>query len=90
MRIEPVRSGDQDLMGAFLDDAAVLHADDPIAVAHGREAMGDDDHGAALHDLAHIGENDTLALVIEGTRGLVENKDRGIVASARAIASRCR
>src|SRR5215204_2998901 len=32
-------------VGAVLDDAALVHGDDAMGDAHGREPMGDDDHG---------------------------------------------
>ena len=36
-------------MGAFLGDAALLHHQDAVAGQHGRQAMGDDEGGAVLH-----------------------------------------
>jgi len=62
-------------MVAVLDDAAFLYGDYPVAMAHGGEPVRDDEYGAALNDMLHILLDDTLALIIERARGLVENKD---------------
>lgn len=42
---------DEFLMGAAFHDAALLHHDDVVGVAYGGEPMGDDDTGAALHEV---------------------------------------
>ena len=39
--------GDEHIVTALLHDAAVLQHDDAVGVADGREAVGDDDRGAA-------------------------------------------
>src|SRR5579864_3728516 len=69
---------DQLVMAAVLDDAAALNGDDAVGAAHGGKAMGDDDHGAALRDLAHVLLDDPLALVVERARRLVEDEDARI------------
>src|SRR5262249_23446946 len=66
---------DQLVVGAVLDQAATLDRDDAVAAAHHREAVGDDEHGAALGDLAHVLLDDPFALVVERARGLVEDQD---------------
>lgn len=47
-RIEPARA-DQRIVATFLDDPAVIHHDDAISGADGREAVGDDDRGSVGH-----------------------------------------
>lgn len=47
-RIEPARA-DQRIVATFLDDPAVIHHDDAISGADGREAVGDDDGGSVGH-----------------------------------------
>src|SRR6202048_5288647 len=66
---------DQLVMRAVLDEAAALNGHDAIAGAHGREAVRDDEDGAALGDLAHVLLDDALALVVERARGLIEDQD---------------
>lgn len=65
-------------MRAVFNDATFFDGDDPVALAHGGKAVGDDDHCSALDDLAHAVLNDTLAFVVEGARGFVEDQDAGI------------
>src|SRR2546421_610885 len=63
--IESVWTPDQIGMGAVLGYATVLEHYDPVALAHGREPMGDDDDSPPLHDLLHIRLDDPLALIIK-------------------------
>ena len=64
---------------AFLARRSVrFDRDDAVARPHGREAVRDDDHGAVLHDLAHVVLDDPLALIIERARRLVEDQDARI------------
>ena len=42
-------AGEQHVMAAGLDDSALFHDDDQIRLAHRRQAMGDDQRGAVLH-----------------------------------------
>src|SRR5215472_9811732 len=44
---------DQLVVGAVLDQAAAVDGDDAVAPAHRRQAVRDDEHGAALGDLLH-------------------------------------
>src|ERR1700719_3972633 len=69
---------DELVVVVILDDAAALDRDDAVGAAHGREAMGDDQHGAVLRDLAHVLLDDALALVIERAGRLVEDQDARI------------
>ena len=65
-------------MRSRLDQPPVDHADDDVAVSHRRQAMGDDENRAVLHDLPHIALDDPFALIIEGRGRLVEDQDRRI------------
>src|SRR5258708_11171900 len=47
-------AADQLVVAAVFDDPAVGDRDDAVGPAHGRQAMGDDDHGAAGRDVGHI------------------------------------
>src|SRR5687767_2415355 len=66
---------DQFLVLAFLDDAALLDGDDAVAVAHGRQAVRDDEHGAALADVAHVALDRLLGFEVEGAGRLIEDQD---------------
>ena len=48
------------------------------AIRRCRQAMRNDEHGAAMRDLRHILLDDPLALVVERTRRLVEDEDARI------------
>src|SRR5580658_4363825 len=80
-RLQPVEAriaaagADQLVMVAVLDEAAALDGDDAVGVAHARQAIGDDEHGAALGDAFHVLLDDALALVVERARRLVEDQD---------------
>lgn len=78
MRIDAVLACQKLEMAPLLDDLAAFHRNDPVARAHGGEAVRDDDDGAALHDLLHIVLDDALTLVIEHARRLIENQDAWI------------
>src|SRR5207237_1141551 len=67
---------------------------DAVGVADGRQAVGDDERGAALHDLRERGLYFRFGRGVERARRLVENQNRRILQeSARdrqalALASR--
>jgi hypothetical protein len=63
---------------AVLDDAPALQGDDPVGLAHGREAVGDHEHGPPARDLAQVLLDNALAFVVERARGLVENENARI------------
>src|SRR5579871_1023543 len=65
-------------VGPDFDDPAIRHAHDPVAAAHGGEAMGDDDDGAALGDAAHVALDQPLAVVVERRGRLVEDENARI------------
>src|SRR5260370_5448181 len=75
--IAPARP-DQLVVRAVLDQSAAFDGHDAVAAAHGGKAVRDDEHGTTLRDLAHVLLDDTLALVIEGARGLVEDQNARI------------
>src|SRR4051812_3862568 len=73
--IEAVLAGKQRLMHAFLDNAAILHTDNTVAMAHRCQSVRDDDDGASPDDLTHVGKDDPLALIVERAGRLVEDED---------------
>ena len=62
-------------MVALLGDLARLDGDDPVALADRRQAVGDDDHGAAMGDHPQVLLDDLLALGVERRGRLVEDQD---------------
>jgi hypothetical protein len=66
---------DEVVVIAVLDEPAALDGDDAVGAAHRREAVRDDEDGAALRDPAHILLDDALTLVIERAGRLVEDED---------------
>src|SRR5215475_4128736 len=66
---------DERVMAAVLDDAAALERDDAVRPPHGRQAVRDDQHRAALGDGLHVGLDDALTFVVEGAGRLVEDED---------------
>src|SRR4029077_9728459 len=66
---------DQRVVGAVLDQAAVLERNDAIQRPHGREPMRDDQNRPPLCDLLHVLLDDTLALIVEGARRLIEDQN---------------
>ena len=65
-------------MRAGFDDAAFVHDDDAVGLAHGRQAVGNDEHGAALADVLHVALDDGLRLVVQGAGGFVQDEDAGV------------
>ena len=70
-------------MRAFLDDPAAVHDDDPVGRAHGREAVGDDDRRAVLHQPVEGVLDQALAFGVERGGRFVEQQ-QGRVAQQRA------
>ena len=62
-------------VAAALDDASGFQCDDGVALADGRQSVGDDDHGAPCRDGGKVGLDDLLALGIERAGGLIQNQD---------------
>src|SRR5882724_6051391 len=65
------------IMGAELDDAAVLEDADAIGMADGREAMGDKDGGAVAGGGEEAVEDLGFAAHVELGGGLIEQHDAG-------------
>src|SRR6185312_11728207 len=76
--IEPALR-DQFGMAAFLDDAALVHDDQPVHRGDGRKPMGDGDDGLALHEPVEVLLDRGLDLRIERGRGFVEDQYRRIL-----------
>ena len=68
---------------AFLYDTAIVHDDDPVRRAHGREAMRDHDRRALGHQPVERVLDQPLAFCIERGRYFVE-QEQGRVAEQRA------
>ncbi len=77
---EPVGAApfDQFLVGAALDDLAVAEHQDAVGMAHGGQAVGDDQAGAAAHQALERLVDQPLALGIQRGGGLVEQQDARI------------
>ena len=65
---------DELVMGAPLDDAALLHDHDAVGVAHRGQAVGDDKGGAPGHQGVHAVLHQPLGAGIDGGGGLVQNE----------------
>src|SRR5579859_2169726 len=75
MRIEAAAPPQQLLVRPDLDDLALGHANDTVAMAHRHKPMRNNDDSAVLNDAIHVVLDDPLAFVVEGARRLVEYKD---------------
>src|SRR5262249_37810001 len=69
---------DQLVMAAILHDTAALQRDDAMGHPHRGQSVGDDDNRASLRDPAHVLLHDTLALIVERARRLIEDEDAWI------------
>src|SRR6266849_1354052 len=69
---------EQVIVGAVLNETAAVDGDEAVAAPHGREPMGDDEHGAAVGKPRHVLLDDPLALIVERARRLVEDQDARI------------
>ena len=58
-----------------LDDAPALEHVNAVSVAHGREAVGDDEAGAADDQLLERALDRRLGFVVDGAGGLVQDQD---------------
>ena len=68
-------AGHEFLVGADLGDAAALEDDDAVGAAHGGHAVGDDEDGAALHEVGERCLHEGFALGVERGGGFVEDQD---------------
>ena len=62
-------------MTSVLDDAALVHDDDLVGVADGRETMGDDQAGAVVHEARHGVLDARLRARVDVRGRLVEYQD---------------
>src|SRR6478672_8400704 len=69
---------DQDVVGTVLDQAPAFECDDAIHRPYGREPVRDDQNCPPFGNLPHVLLNDTLALIVESARRLVENQNARI------------
>ncbi len=65
-------------MGAELDDAAGVQHGDLVGVAHGGDAVRDEDGGAAAHDLPQVIEDAFFGVGVNAGEGVVEDQDAWI------------
>ena len=72
-------SGDERVVRALVDDAALVDDEDAVGVADRREAMRDHEGRAALHEPREGVLHGGLALGVESARGLVEEQDRRVL-----------
>ena len=70
--------GEQLLVGALLDDPAVLEDDDPVAAADRGDLVRDDQAGAAGEVLLQGLLDPRLGLGVEGAGAVVEQQDGGV------------
>ena len=70
--------GDELVVGAPLDDTAVVQHHNGVGVLHGAQAVGDDEHGAARHQSVHTGLDNGLGVGVDGGGGLVQNHHRRV------------
>src|SRR5437016_791911 len=76
-RVTPIE-GQEIVMGATLNDAAILHNKDAICQAHRTEAVTDKDGSLARGQFAEMLEDLVLGLGIERGGRLVEDQDTRI------------
>ena len=74
---------------AFFRDAAVLDDKDTICIAHGGDAMRDQDRGAALHRALKSIENALFGQRVYTRQRVIQNQNGRFRRMARAIAVRC-
>ncbi|MNR62767.1 hypothetical protein D3C85_1848820 [compost metagenome] len=56
----------------------MVHDQDAVGVAHGGQAVGDDDHRAPLTDSFHVLLDDPLRLIVQRAGSLVEDQNAWI------------
>ena len=72
-------AGEKLLVRATFHNATMLDGRNFIGMFNGREAMGNDDRGAAARQALKRLLHRLLAFVIQSTRRLVQDKDLGIL-----------
>ena len=66
---------DEFAVRTLFNNLAMIDHEDAVGLAHGGQAVGDDEHGSALADAREVFLDDALGFVIEGAGGLVEDQD---------------
>ena len=66
-------------MAAALDDAALLQNHDTVCIADGRQTVGNDKAGAAIHQAIHAPLDQCLSAGINGGGRLVQNQHRCVL-----------
>jgi len=84
MGIEPSLLHERHVI-ARLDNAAAVENDDPVAILHHVEPVGNEDDRTALADQAEVVLDGPLRFIIQGACRLVEDDEPRLVMSARAI-----
>ena len=74
---------DQLVMRATLDDVAMVEHHDHVGVAHGGQAVGDDEDRTSLHQVIHTSLHNLFSASINRGRGLVKDQ-RGRIGHRRA------
>ena len=69
---------DQLVMRTTLDDVAVVEHHDHVGIAHGGQAVGDDEDRTALHQVIHTSLHNLFSTRINRGRGLVKDQRRRI------------
>jgi len=70
---------EQLVVAALLDDAALVHDDEPVHGRDGGEAMGNRDHGLTFHQIEELLLDGGLHLGIERAGGLIQDQDRRVL-----------
>ena len=63
---------------ALFDEAAVVEDENPIDIANGGQAVGDDKGGAAAHQFAEAGQDEFFVFDVEGAGRFVQEEDRRV------------
>jgi hypothetical protein len=71
----PAAARHQFIVRALFDDLAVFEHDDAICVGDGAQSMGDDEAGAAGHEVLQAPLDEPLALGVEIAGRFIENED---------------
>ena len=79
---KPSLPGHQGVEGAGFHDPALFHDEDGVGLAHGRQAMGDDDDGQPMGDGFKGLLDQALGFVVQRAGRLVEEQQLGFPRSA--------
>ena len=69
---------EEGVVGSVFGDAAVVEDHDDIGILDGGQAVRDDEHRAALHQLIHAALDDGLGACVDGRGRLVEDQHGGV------------